>query len=47
MELEDILISSTYAVCMSRTVVDIDDEMLGRAQRALGEKRDTLTSSPA
>jgi len=44
MELEDILISSMYAICMSRTVVDINDEMLSRAQRALGTvtKRDTV-----
>jgi Arc/MetJ family transcription regulator len=43
----DIAISPRYAVCMSRTIVDIDDEMLARAQRALGTttKRDTVNAA--
>ena len=34
-------------MCMSRTVIDIDDEMLARAQRAMrtATKRDTVNAA--
>jgi len=36
-----------YPICMSRTVIDIDDEMLARAQRAMrtATKRETVNAA--
>jgi Arc/MetJ family transcription regulator len=41
------VIYAEYPICMSRTVIDIDDEMLARAQRAMrtATKRETVNAA--